>query len=438
MAQEETRMTQRMAGLLKARLPELRLEDVEDRRGARGQRWELSTLLMTLVTGLMAGRKSLLQVESLTAKLSVGMRRCLGIFRRVPDTTLRNTLEVVPPDSLRTRIHVQVKAAQRRKALEPNGLPFGVVALDGKGTALPAWDDFYAEKRTYQEKSGAYGLLRTISCCLISASAKVCLDAIPLLAGTNEVGFFQGALGQLVAVYDKRLFQMVSYDAGGCSEENADFVISLGLDYLFGIKGNQPGILAVMHRYLGNKKPQDAQASSQDVDGNKNVTTRRIFLMHKEPLYRWSHAKSFLRVDSEIRTPEGKLVQQKTSDGNWVDCVTRYFLSSRARVDLTPSQWLLLVRRHWAVENNLHGTLDVSFKEDDFPFMPSHPQGALNVMLLRRIAYNLLALFRGVTQRSPEKRGTPWATLFEDLFIALVSATREIIDALRPRVSIAS
>lgn len=433
-------MTRRMAGLLRARLPEAGLREVEDVRNVRGRRWLFGTLLETVVVGLAAGRKSLLQIEALTRNLSVGMRRCLGISRRVPDTTLRDALEVTSPDSLRIRIHHQVKAAHRRKALEPVGLPFGVAALDGKSTAIDAWDNHFAERRTYEKKTGAYGLLRTISCCLVSADTKVCLDAIPLLAGTNEVGFFKEAVKELLAVYGKRLFQMLSYDAGGCSEENADFVVEQGLDYFFAIKGNQPGILEVLRRLLGKKNNEEAQAKTEDVLGNKNVVTRRVFFIQKQPLFRWSHARTFLRVDSQIRTPDGNLVQQKTSDGQLVDRITRYFLSSRPTADLTAEQWLLIARRHWAVENNLHGTLDVAFEEDDFPFMPSSPKGSLNVMLLRRIAFNLLALFRGVTQRSVEKRATPWATLFDNLFIALVSASAETVEGLRvrPRVSVAS
>ncbi len=40
-------------------------------------------------------------------------------------------------DGLRAALHRLVKAAWRRKALQPAGLPVGVVALDGKVTALP-------------------------------------------------------------------------------------------------------------------------------------------------------------------------------------------------------------------------------------------------------------------------------------------------------------
>jgi hypothetical protein len=438
---EEGISTRRLLGLVKARLPDAELGKVIDGRDARGRVWCLEALLATLVVGLASGRKSLKQVELLTKKFRAGMQRCLGVFRRVPDTTMRDALtDGVSPDSLRTGIHAQVKAAHRRKSLKPEVLPVGVVHLDGKTTALPSWDDHYAEKRTYKDwekKRGAYGALRTISCCLISSMAKVCLDAIPLLAGQNEVGFYREALTQVLAVYGRSLFQIVCYDAGGCSEENADFTVLKKLDYVFAIKGNQPGILDVMKRLLGSKVPWQAAAETRDVLSNKNVVTRRVFLCEKEPLFRWKHARTFLRVDSEIRTREGNLVQQKTSEGEWVDVYTRYFLSSKEMRALTPAQWLLLVRRMWSIENNLHHTLDVALKEDDFPFIPSSPTGSLNVLLLRRIAYNLMALFRAVTQHPDGKGATPWAELMFD-FLFAAGATLEEFTGLRTRVAASS
>jgi hypothetical protein len=435
---QELKLTRRLAGLVNAGLCVARFEDALDPRSKRGRRWRLSTLLRTVTVGLMAGKKSLASIEALTKKLSVGIRRCLAISRRVSDTTLRDVLVRIAPDTLRGRLHAQVKAAARAKRLTPDGLPIGVMSMDGKGSALESWDNHFAERRTYDDRKGAYGLLRTISCCLVSCAAKVCLDAIPLLAGLNEVGFYQEALRQLVAIYGTGLFQLVCYDAGGCSEQNAAFTVSLGLHYLFAIKGNQPGILQVMLRYLGLRPAASADAFTQDVLSNKNVVTRRIFLIQKKPLFRWSHARTFIRVDSEIRDSEGNLVRQKTSDGKWVDVVTRYFLSSMELSVLTPQQWLLVIRRHWAIENNLHGTLDVAFEEDDFPFMPKSPLGSLNVMLLRRIAYNALTLFRSVTCRSDEKRQTPWAQLFDDIYVTLVSATHEVLAGLRTRVAAAS
>jgi len=59
----------------------------------------------------------------------------------------------------------------------------------------------------------------------------------------------------------------------------------------------------------------------------------------------------------------------------------------------------------------------------------------LVVALLRRIAYTLLALFRSVTQRSEEMRATPWKGLLEDIRAALLTATHEQVEGLRPRAA---
>ena len=55
----------------------------------------------------------------------------------------------------------------------------------------------------------------------------------------------------------------------------------------------------------------------------------------------------------------------------------------------SPAQRLLqTVRRHWSIENSLHWTLDVAFREDQCRVRKDHaPQ---NMALLRQISHNLL------------------------------------------------
>ena len=57
----------------------------------------------------------------------------------------------------------------------------------------------------------------------------------------------------------------------------------------------------------------------------------------------------------------------------------------------------------------------------------------LVVALLRRLAYNVLTLFRSVTQRSAERRMTPWLDLLRWFYNAIISATGADVAALRPR-----
>jgi hypothetical protein len=100
---------------------------------------------------------------------------------------------------------------------------------------------------------------------------------------------------------------------------------------------------------------------------------------------------------------------------------------------LTAEQWLRVVRLHWGVENGCHWTLDMAFEEDDHPWIEANPKGALALVLLRRIAYTLLSLFRSVTQRSEERRKSPCKDLMRDLYVALISASAEQQAGLRAR-----
>jgi len=111
----------------------------------------------------------------------------------------------------------------------------------------------------------------------------------------------------------------------------------------------------------------------------------------------------------------------------------RYYLSSLPAEELSPEQWLLLVRRYWGVENGPHFTLDTALAEDDHPWIVNDPQGMVVVALLRRIAYNLLALFRNVTQRSEDRRGTPWRDLMRWMYNALIALTDADVFGLRVR-----
>lgn len=63
------RMKRRLIGMLQKRIGEARLDEVPDSRDRRGRRWELGTLLAGALLGLVAGSRSLRDVEQLTAEL---------------------------------------------------------------------------------------------------------------------------------------------------------------------------------------------------------------------------------------------------------------------------------------------------------------------------------------------------------------------------------
>lgn len=420
---ETVRMKRRIAGMLRKRVEDARFDEVPDVRNARGRRWQLSELLRTVVYGIAAGSTSLQDVEALTADMSPAMRSCLRVRRRVPDTTLRSALLTVVPTALRPSLHAVVRAAHRRKALEPHALPFGVVSLDGKGTALPSCDDAFAQRQSQSqlERHHLVGMLRTVTATLTSSEARPCIDVMPIHASTNEMGTFETALRAVFGAYQSLdLFRLVTYDAGACSEHNAAVVRELGLHYLFGLKGTQPTLLAEAQRLLGSLARADACAMSADKVGITTVV-RRLFLTEQMAAFgSFQHVQTVLRVDSETLDSKGRRISSER----------RYFIASLPASRLTPKQWLLLVRGHWGVETT-HQILDVAFREDDHPWISADPAGALVVAVLRRIAYTLLSLFRSVSLRSDAQHHKPWARLLHEVLLALVATTAADLAGLR-------
>jgi hypothetical protein len=415
-----------MAGLLRARLPELDLDAVPDPR-ARNGRWSLAQILRAALVGLMAGCRSLWETEQLTEALSPAARRLLGVPRRLADTTARDALCRLPLNGLRAVLHRAVRAAWRRKALKPVGLPVSVVALDGKATSLPTLNHPFVQNHV-TDQLVPFGIARTVTCSLVSADGRPCIDAIPIPAATNEMGHFQAAFASVLETYGG-LFDVVTYDAGALSEANASAVVDAGKDYVLRLRGEQRYMFKLAEELLD---PADAVARTVDVLDNETTVTRTLTLLAVEPHWGygdgrgpgetiWDHARAFLRVEY-VRLRAGVVVESEA----------RMYVSSLDPGRLTPSQWLHLVRCHWGVENNNHHTFDTAFAEDDRPWIEADADGMLAVLLLRRIAYTLLALFRAAT-RSDEGRAIRWRALLAWMRDTLVAATDAQLGGLRSR-----
>jgi hypothetical protein len=233
-----------------------------------------------------------------------------------------------------------------------------------------------------------------------------------------------------MAAYDSlALFRVLSGDAGFCSEANGRAIVGHGLDYLFGLKEPQPVLLREARRLL--RRRTDAEAQTVDVVGRTTVT-RRLFSTTELAGFQWDHLQTVVRVQSDkLDIDTGEVLEQEN----------RYFVSSLSRDALTAEQWLRLVRNHWWVENGCHQIWDKIFREDERPWIQAGEgscQGTVVVMLLRRLGFNLLALFRSVTQRSDEKRQMPWKDLMRRVYNTLIAATATDTAALRPRKALAA
>lgn len=419
------REQRRLLGVFRARLPEVGTRRVTDPRRAKSVRQPLGPILDTILVAMAAGARSLADLERFTELLGPAARSTLGLRGRLPDTTVRNVLVELEPEEVTSGLHRLIRAAHQRKAISHEHLPPGIVSMDGKCVTLPAWDDRYAQRQTHSNGGRAHGALRTVTSCLLSSSASPCIDVFPVPAETNEMGAFRGALDHLIEAYARLdIVRTVLYDAGACSKANADYTREKGINYRFVLFEGQPNLLAEARRHHSARSKKEADDVTEEVRGG-GLWRRSVYVETiEEGWLDWDHLRTCVRFVSE----------HLDKDGNVICSDERYYISSLPADRLLASRWNLLLRRRWAVENECHHTFDTVFAEDDRRWIEVDPVGALVIVILRRIAYSLLAFYRAVTLRSEERRYPPWRDLLTRIFVAMVAATTDVVSGLRLRL----
>ena len=418
----KTRLTRRHVSHLAVRLTKMPLDKVADPRNGETT-WPFRTLLTAPIVGLAAGCKGLGEVEELTAWLGSGARQVLGLKSRVPDTTMRDLLVQLEPSEVRKLNYGFIRAALRAKQLN-HDMPLRAVSMDGKATSTWLHDPADAPVQ-YGQRQGGHAVVRTITSCLATVPGRPCLDAHPVPPETNEMGAFVPALDALLRAYRRSLFDVVMYDSGACSQANATAVVDRLLDYVFCLKENQPDLLEEARRVLSHLPLETAQATASDLDGGDIVTWWAWVTDELARWPNWSHLNAVVRIH-KVKTDK---------DGNVLSTEDRYYVSSLATTRLTPRGWLDLIRRRWSVENQNHMIWDTVLSEDRRPWILL-PSGMVVVMLLRRLAFNLLTLFRSVTLRSERNRSQSWTRLLRDIHRALVRATVDVMAGVRRRKAV--
>jgi predicted transposase YbfD/YdcC len=182
---------------------------------------------------------------------------------------------------------------------------------------------------------------------------------------------------------------IVTIDAMGCQKDIAALVADKKADYALALKGNHATIHQEVQEFFDDAVPPCATLPAntvtpgtidffQTVDkGHGRIETRRYWLSTDidwiEDKGLWKHLASIGMVES-IRRIKGKNSIER-----------RYYLTS---LTLDAKTFAKAVRGHWGVENPLHWTLDVIFREDQSRARSKN--AAQNLATLRRIALNLI------------------------------------------------
>ena len=176
---------------------------------------------------------------------------------------------------------------------------------------------------------------------------------------------------------------MVTLDAMGCQSAIAEKILARGGDYLLTLKANHPLAHAAVAEHFAERCFGRGASCRADCDAfddtHGRLVRRRVFASTEaaalEALSGWPGLRTVLAVEG---------IRSLGSAPTKVESEIRYFLSSCADAPAVLGQ---AIRSHWAVENNLHWTLDVTFREDDSRVRDR--TATRNLALLRKIALNI-------------------------------------------------
>jgi predicted transposase YbfD/YdcC len=190
---------------------------------------------------------------------------------------------------------------------------------------------------------------------------------------------------------------IVTIDAMGCQKKIAEQICNdKEADYILALKRNHPDLydeVSALFRLAETHEQIHTDFFCSNDKGHGRVELRECTCIEARPWLdyiagEWTNLTTVAKIVSKVER-KGKYTEE-----------TRYFLSS---LPCSAKEIACAVREHWRIENTLHWSLDVVFKEDHIHIRKDN--SPKNLSIIRRIAFSL------AKERTPEKMSTKRAQL---------------------------
>ena len=337
-------------------------DEVDDPRSDRGQRHSAEAIVTIAVVAVLCGADDWVDI----ADFAEHRRDWLDTFLDLPHGT--------PAHDTFGRFFAALDAEAFAQALSRwlaallSAAASGQIAIDGK--ALRRSGDA-ADGRSALHLVSAWCREQALTLGQVAAAEKSNeITAIPRLL---KLLVLQGAVITIDAMGTQRVIARQIRDGGG--------------EYVLALKGNQTSLhrdvdlffrdafaRGLFDREVRPLPHARARTVNKRHGRIENRTAWCVGELDRLAAHDWPGLGSVICVRSERRT------------GGRTTTEDRYFLSSLPHADA--ARLLELVRGHWSIENALHWSLDVCFREDDSRVRTGH--AAANFAALRRLCLSLL------------------------------------------------
>lgn len=193
---------------------------------------------------------------------------------------------------------------------------------------------------------------------------------------------------------------IITIDAAGCQKNIARQIIDGQGDYILALKGNHPLLLnAVQTEFEQHLEDESVSRSvsryEEKEKGHGRIEWRTYYQMTvPKDLYGRDEWAGLKTLGAAIRIYE--------QDGE-EEFDVRYYLSSLRR---NGKQFANAVRSHWGIENTLHWSLDMTYREDESRVRNRH--FANNLSWLRRLTLSLIKQHPGRQSYVMKRRMAGW------------------------------
>jgi len=259
------------------------------------------------------------------------------------------------------------------------------VAIDGKAL------------RRSHDKRNRLGAMHIVSAW--ASDHGITLGQVATEEKSNEIT----AIPELLKIIDVE-DAIITIDAAGCQKNIAAQIVDSKGDYVLALKGNQgklfDDVQLRMGCYIQNGSADGPVSHHVEADqGHGRVEERHYYQMTAPScLHGRADWKGLKTIGAVVRVYEEHGVRKS---------YTRYYLSSLRR---NGKQFAHAVRNHWGVENSLHWSLDMTYREDDSRVRER--TFTENLAWLRRFTLSLIKQHPGKESNIMKRRMAAWSVDF--------------------------